>query len=101
MISVKDSGVKPATGCGKYTIGRSLQPRIFASALLILINSVVQIVTVGIPFASSFTESWTLHDEHDPQSPTAATTASHSLAICVSNSFGAAFDAAGLVYHLN
>lgn len=34
-------------------------------------------VTVGTPRRSSSAESWKLHDVHDPQSASAATTTSH------------------------
>ena len=39
----------------------------------------VHIVTVGFPFFSNLTESWTLHVVQDPQSPIAAITKSEVL----------------------
>jgi hypothetical protein len=35
----------------------------------------VHTVAVGMPLTSSSTESWTLHDVQEPQSPTPLTTA--------------------------
>jgi hypothetical protein len=62
------------TGCGTLTSGRLGRPRVSASALARTTNSSVTMVAVGMAAASSWTESWTLHDVHAPQSAKAVIT---------------------------
>jgi hypothetical protein len=51
-------------------------PRVRDSVCASLRNSVVTTVAVGIPALSSLTESWILHDVHEPQSANALITTS-------------------------
>ena len=59
------------------TIGRLGMPSIVACFIPALTNPDVQIVAVAMPCRSSCAMSCTLHDTHDPQSPTAVTTPSY------------------------
>src|SRR5580765_720904 len=64
------------TGCGTFTKGKSAMPRFCDSLSAREKNSSVTTVAVGIAALSSLTESWTLHDVHEPQSAKALITTS-------------------------
>ena len=51
-------------------------PRVRDSVCASFRNSIVTTVEVGIPAPSSLTESWILHDVHEPQSANALITTS-------------------------
>ena len=57
-------------------IGMPPMPKVRDSARPSGANSSLQITAVGMPLFSNSMVSWRLHDVHEPQSPTAVTTAS-------------------------
>ena len=68
------------TGWGTLTSGRFAIPRDRVSACANVQNSLLTTVAVATPALSSCTESWTLHDVHEPQSAKALITTSQRLA---------------------
>lgn len=86
----------PPMGCCTITRGRSGNPRFFDSSRASATNASVQIVTVGMPFFSSSTESWIHHDVQLPQSPMAVMTAPTSRAY--TSSFSAPTEALGFCF---
>ena len=61
-------------------------------------NASVMITAVGVAWDSNPPASCTLHDVHDPQSPMAVTTASHSSAMRSINSTVAAREKVSFLY---
>ena len=76
-------------------MGSPGKPKDFERVAAIPRNGWVQNVTVGIPRDSIVCESWTLHDEHDPQSPEAVRIKSGFHAV-ISDMNGAAAAEVGL-----
>ena len=70
MVSIS-SGTRFAKGWSINKIGKLGRPKDFERVEAIPRKGCVTNVTVGIPRDSIVCESWTLHDEHDPQSPEA------------------------------
>lgn len=92
---VISSDVRFAHGCGASMSGKSGKPSIFLWALAETRKSRLQITAVGIPRCSKLMPSRTLHEVHDPQSPTPVITASHWLASATRFLSGAGFDGLG------
>ena len=75
-FAMTDSIGVPPIGWVRITVGTLGMPRIFAWLRASGMNELLISNTVGNPSFSASTESWTLHDVQDPQSPSALITTS-------------------------
>ncbi len=90
----------PPIGCWQIATGSSFMPRERFSTCPSFSNNLVDMVTLVTPSFSNSTESWILHDVHDPQSASPTITISHCLANSSIISESAGIDAVDLCLYM-
>src|SRR2546421_3563381 len=83
-------------GCRISAKGKPAMPKVCAVMRAELANCSVQITAAGLPRCSIINPSYTLYEEHDPQSPIPTSATSFSAATWSSSAVGAGRYAPGL-----